>query len=105
MVRSILKLDSLEKRIFSGLSVIILLLAVAYGYFVNGIVFNTVARKGLENNIASMSSDISELEFSYIAAKNSITLPYAYSIGFKDTKDPVFISRASSEHGLSFNTH
>jgi hypothetical protein len=95
MVRYMLKLDSLEKRIFSGLILAVVGMVLLYAYLVSRTIFNVVARKNLESHIADLSSEISDLEFSYIAAKGSITKEFAYARGFTDATQAIFVRRDS----------
>jgi ABC-type Na+ efflux pump permease subunit len=98
-----LKLDSLEKRVFSALSMSIIVVLVLYGYFVNETVFNIVSRKSLEAEIATLNSDIGALELNYIARKNNVTLEYAYAKGFKDVTSTTYVARTTDSAALTLN--
>jgi hypothetical protein len=104
MVRNMLKLDSLEKRAFSILSVSIVVVLVLYGYFVNETVFNIVSRKNLESEIATLNSDIGALELKYISSKNNVTLEYAYAKGFKDVTSTTYVARPTDSAALTLHT-
>lgn len=75
---------------------------ILYMFLVNGAVLNVVAREEVENDLATINSRVSELEFEYIALKNSITIQYAYDRGFKDVSEIAFVERTPSSN-LSLN--
>ncbi len=91
-----------EKKAFWAMSFGLLTLAVFYGYFVNRIVLDIVAREGFEKDIAVLNSKVGELEFKYISLKNEIDLDYAHSLGFIDVSNSVkFASRKLPSQNLS----
>lgn len=57
-------------------------LAVLYGYLIADSTVNVVVRKGLEQRIAEVRTDISELESRYIRRNNAIDKTYAQENGF-----------------------
>lgn len=88
--------------VFSGL---ILLLVMIYIYLINGTVMHVVNRNNVETNIASITSSMSDLEGKYLTLENSIDVPYASSLGFKEVvADRTYVSDASTASGLSFNS-
>jgi len=96
---------SYDQRLQTFWSLIFILSAclVIYIFAVNGAVRNTVVRQNLEKETTNLSARIGELEFSYIAMKNKISLNLAYERGFKEVVSPVYISRSASR-SLSINT-
>lgn len=80
---------------FAALSLVVVF-AGAYLFLVNRTVMNIVARERMQREIATASASLSELEFSYMTAKNSVTLEKAHSIGFVDASPSTFLSRSSS---------
>lgn len=64
---------------------------------------HTVARQSLQNQVSALTTEVSNLEFKYIALQNGVTLNLAYNRGFKDVTNPLYINRAA-EASLSFNT-
>ena len=88
-------------KIFWTLSSVLMLLVLTYGYMLNATILNVVARQKSQNDIASLSSDIGNLETSYIALQNNVNIDLAYSMGFKDVSNPQFLYRNSSAIGLS----
>ena len=92
MVEKVLQLNR-EKTIFWTLLGTLFLCAGFYIYFINSTVHNTVTRQNLEREAGQLSLKIGTEEFQYITMRNSITLPLAYSLGFKDAAVKTFISR------------
>lgn len=79
-------------------------LAVLYVYFMNQTVFNVAKRASLEQEMVARNSNISDLEFKSIALRNDIDIKLAYSLGYKDIKDPRYVSKTPSTALVSFNT-
>jgi hypothetical protein len=93
--------NHLEKKIFWFLSMSIVAAVVFYGFLVNQTVINIVERENIQDQTTMLNSEISGLEFNYIALKNEINLEYAYSVGFENTKNIEFASRRLSEKALT----
>jgi len=95
--------NNLERKIFWFLSVFVITSIIFYGFLVNQTVINIVERENIQDEITMLNSEISGLEFDYIALKNEINLKYAYSVGFEDAKNVEFASRRLSDKVLSIN--
>lgn len=74
-----------------------------YIYAVNATARNIVARQDLERQIANTRANLNSLEFAYIELKNNITIELAYLYGFKEVRNPLYISRTNPA-SLSYNT-
>jgi len=59
------------------------LLAVLYFLILGSMVFNIVQRKNLEKNELMLSSQVSNLELSYLSVSNSVDVALSSSMGFK----------------------
>ena len=94
---------NLEKKILVGLTVIVLILGISYGYFVKQTILNVVTRQEVEEKIADLSSHVSSLEVRYIELKNKIDLNFAYSLGYKEITDVKFVSRSELDKTLTLN--
>jgi len=92
MTEKILQLNT-EKNIFWTLVGILAICGLFYMYSINVTIRNVVARQNLENKVSELSLSIGNKEFQYISLRNTVTLPLAYSLGFKDVKDKTYISR------------
>lgn len=90
-------------RFFWSLVVISAMSFVIYIYAVYATANNVSVRQNLEKQISAISSDLNALEFTYIELKNSVTLELANNYGFKEVRNPLYISRNHST-SLSFNT-
>ena len=75
--------------IFSG----VLFSLVFYMYFINSAVRSTMLRNQMESKISSLEFNLSELETDYIKTVNGISLELAPSLGLKESKNKIFISR------------
>ncbi len=91
------------KVLFFSLTALLLLVFVSYAYFLNKTIMNVVSREKTEHQIATLSTNIGELEFKHIELKNSITLELAYQKGFLDAVPSQFIARAGTTK-LTFNS-
>lgn len=91
-----------KQIIFWTLIGIIVLSAVFYVALVTKTVNNVVERRAMESKVATMSVNLSELEFEYISLKNNINLELAQEKGFVEVKTPYFASKKSSK-SLSVN--
>jgi hypothetical protein len=92
MAEKILELNT-EKNIFWTLVGILFFCAIFYMYSINVTIRNVVARENLENKVADLTLAIGNEEFQYINLRNTVTLPLAYSLGFKDVKEKTYISK------------
>jgi len=59
------------------------LLAVLYFFILGTMVFNIVQRKNLEKTALTLSSQVSNLELSYLSVSNSVDVALSSSMGFK----------------------
>jgi hypothetical protein len=94
MVEKVLQLHR-EKTIFWALVGVLFLCAGFYMYFVSATIRNVVARQSIENDASQLTLSISNKEFQYITKRSQVTLPLAYSLGFKDVVAKTFVSRNS----------
>ena len=82
-----------QKMLFRILITGTVLLFTVYIYLIGSITFNVIARKSLENTVASLSSKVNQLELSYLNSVNGINKEYALSNGFVDMHQNIFASR------------
>jgi hypothetical protein len=69
------------------------LLFVVYIYLVGSITFNVIARKSLENTVVVITSNINNLELTYLSNINKIDKDYAISKGFVEVHQNIFAAR------------
>ena len=84
-----------QKRLFTILIFSIVLLLSMYGFFVSKSIVNALVREELQNEIATVSSTIGDLESQYIVLKNAVDIEFAYSLGFTDVVEKKFVTRRS----------
>ena len=82
-----------QRVLFRALIVGSALLFAVYIYLVGSITFNVIARKSLENTVASLTSEVNQLDLSYLNNENKIDKAYALSNGFVDVHQNIFASR------------
>lgn len=83
-----------EKNILNTMLSILAALAFWYVLILGNMVFDIVQRKTLEKEILTLSSEVSNLELSYLSISKSIDLTLSSSMGFKETK-ATFATRKS----------
>ena len=89
------------KNLVCVLFVFLIVLMFLYAYFINESVLNVVERKKIEKNILAANSRISILESRYFDYTHDIDLKLAMSLGFKETKDVIFVERRTKQQALS----
>ena len=77
---------------------------VVYVYAVNATARNVALRASLEKESTELGAELATLEFQYIDLKGEVTIERAGEYGFQEVKEPLYVSRESSEASLSFNT-
>ncbi|HVT74998.1 MAG TPA: hypothetical protein VHD69_01085 [Candidatus Paceibacterota bacterium] len=98
------KVERLEHPVTAwALLGIIIALVLTYACFINMTIANIVATRATQATIAALTSSVSGLESTYLAAKATVTMDEALAQGFKASSgDPVYISKADGG-SLSFN--
>jgi hypothetical protein len=91
----------IEKMLFLGLSAGLVLLFGLYIYFVSASVVHVVMRTETNQEIADISTDISELEGNYIAAQHRVSAEIASLQGYSEAKQKIFIDRSEDSLVLS----
>jgi len=82
-----------QRMIFRFLLIGLVLLTSAYFYLVASMTFNLTARKSLENTVANLTSQVNQLEISYLDKFNKADKAYAFSNGFVELPQNIFVSR------------
>ena len=73
----------MERVILNAMLSTLALLAVLYFLILGTMVFNIVERKNLEKQELGLSSEVSNLELSYLSVSNSVDVALSSSMGFK----------------------
>lgn len=82
-----------QKILFRVLLTCLIILFTVYIYIIGSITFNVIARKSLENTVASLTSNVNQMDLSYLNSVNKIDKEYALSLGFVDVHQNIFASR------------
>jgi hypothetical protein len=61
-----------------------IVLGLSYVMILGTMVFNIVERRALESKIHTLSSEVSDLELSFLSLSNDIDLNYSHSMGFRE---------------------
>lgn len=92
-----------RQRYFWFLASVALCSLCVYVYAINSAAHNIALRQNLEREVAETSMRLSTLEFASIELKNDITIETAHEYGFAEVKEPLYVSRNSSD-SLTLNT-
>jgi hypothetical protein len=82
-----------EVHLFYILLSILILFSSLYIFFIKQTIVNVVERERFTKESRLLSSELGDLESKYIATKSKITLEYAKSLGFVDSKKTNYITR------------
>lgn len=93
MVKELVKCDTLEKRLITGLILAFVVLGGLYVYLVNQTVHNVVARREIEQTMSALASEVGDLELAHLELKDAITIQYAYTLGFRELAGTTYVSR------------
>lgn len=74
-----------------------------YVYAINATAHNIAIRQNLEREVADIGVRLSSLEFASIELKNAVTIETAHAYGFKEVRQPLYVSRGISS-SLTLNT-
>lgn len=86
-----------EKMIFWVLTVVFFVCLCLNFFFMKAYIKNVVTRENLEEQVSKIALNISSQESKYIKIHSAVTLPVAYSLGFKDVTDKTYISRKTGD--------
>lgn len=90
----------LERRAVTVLSVGFVLLSILYIYFMISSVVHVAARQELVRTASRASAEVAALETAYLEKTQTITEPYARSLGFVAIEDRTFVSKSTA---VTFN--
>ena len=97
------ELYTIERRWLFVAIVFVALASFAYIYFLCASVAHVVVRKEINQEIASLSSNISGLESKYIQAQHSVSAEIASMHGYVPAETKVYIQPAKATVALSKN--
>ena len=79
--------------LFRILIIASIILSILYIYLIGSITFNVIARKSLENTVTDLTSQVNQLDLTYLNNIKGINKEYAQSKGFVDVHQNIFASR------------
>lgn len=91
----------IQKLIFLSLSALCFALVGLYMYFLCVSVSQVVMRTDINQQTVQISSDISQLESTYIAEQHKVSAEIASLQGYQRTDAKIFIDRSESSLALS----
>lgn len=98
---NIYKISDLSQKVFWLFSILIVIFASMYMYFVSSAIVNVVLREEIEGEIVKIHSEVGELESKYLTLENNITMDTALAMGFVKVADKKFVTRTN--RSLSIN--
>jgi hypothetical protein len=93
MIKTTTFTNTTERKIFVILFSSIIFSLFLYVFFIGVMSVSAAQMGGLEKEIRTAGSNISELEEEYVALTSDVTLSYAYSLGFKEPQKVAFATR------------
>lgn len=105
MVRDLFQLNTLYKRLFTGLVAFFIVVCGIYGFLLKQTVASVVERRSLEADKSELAARVSSLEADYIKSADKLTLSYAHELGFVTTKDVRFVSRAEETASFAYQNN
>lgn len=92
-----------ENNIFWILFSIFVFTILTYGFLLNRIMTNTVAKQNMEKEMIALNADVNSLEFQYLNLKNGVTMELAKSRGFVSILSDKFAVIDSSKKNISLS--
>ena len=71
-----------QKMLFRVLIISLVVISAVYMYLIGSITFNIIARKSLETTVGTLTSQVNQLEITYLNNINKTDKTYAQSKGF-----------------------
>lgn len=96
MVKTLLKFDSVQKRLIVSLFFAIILSISLFMYLLVQTTVNAAMGENLESNMGILRTEVGDLAFRYMEMKGVVTLDYAYSLGFQEAPSINFVSRGDA---------
>jgi len=95
-----------RERVILGLCVAMACLFIAYGFFMEKTIANTVALSAMQSTIVHENQKVSTLSGSYVALSSNVTLDSALAEGFVEAPIAAFVTipaPAAENPALSVN--
>ncbi len=85
-----------NRILFFMLITLSLCASVFYAYGITNAIHNVAERQNLERELSIHTAHVSDLEFQYLALKNTVDLKMAESLGFATADTAYYVSRRTS---------
>ncbi len=92
-----------EHLVLNGMLASFALLSICYVVFLGNMVLNIVERRTLEAEARTLSSEVSDLELTYLSMSNSIDVNLSHSLGFEEAKPNFATRKPLTALGLGYN--
>ncbi|MSR87716.1 MAG: hypothetical protein EXS69_00910 [Candidatus Zambryskibacteria bacterium] len=92
-----------RQRMFWFLTTTSLLSLIVYIYAINATAHHIAVRENLEKKVVEMADNLGTLSFDYIELANAVTIETAHEYGFKEVKQPLYVTRGAGD-SLTLNT-
>lgn len=92
-------------KLFWILAVLCGFMFCSYLYSIVRITVTVRENTVLSDKLSSLNQDVSNLDYQYLQAKNSITMQTAQSMGFVENSSQLFVSRTQDVPSLSLKTN
>ncbi len=96
--------DNMGRTLLYGMLCFTAGLAVLYLIFLSNMVFNIVERRSLEAEARTLTSQVGDMELTYLSLSSSLDMNLAHSMSFQATK-PNFATRPSLGLGSKGNSN
>lgn len=93
--------DMTRAIIVWGLSAACLVTALCYAYLVNKAVLQAVETHSLDVKMSAISSNLNQLQTTFLSLENGITLSEAATLGLTEAQNPAFITSKPLGRALS----
>ncbi|MCE9644151.1 hypothetical protein K8Q93_02845 [Candidatus Parcubacteria bacterium] len=90
-----------RQRAFFVLAVLAGMLVATYLFLLNQTIRDVVAVEDTQRAIATLHSEVSDLESKYLVARSKVNLETALALGFHDASSVDFLARSSEHTRLS----
>ena len=92
-------------KTIAALAAVTIIAMFLYGFFLLEAVANTAKRASAEHSVATLTSQISQLEAQYLTQTRDLTLEQAQALGYQVPKDVTTVFAVAPSQALGYNSH
>lgn len=93
MIKTTTITNTAERKIFIALFISVVFSMFSYIYFIGIMSVSAAGMSEIGKEIREKSTSLSGMEEEYMTLTKDITLSYAYSLGFKESKGVIYAAR------------